>query len=102
MICVPLLTSSTDTRCPTRWPHRPQNRSTPFVYDAPHWPQFAPSVIVEIRPPQCPQNGSPAVTILLHRGHAASETRVCGTRPPAPPLAALPTDARGAPPAGTL
>src|SRR5689334_20892390 len=91
--CVPLLTISTDTRWPTRLPQRPQKRSTPFVYVAPHCPQLAASVIIEMRPPQWPQNGNPAVTILPQRGQFASDTRVCGTTPPAPgeagPAAAL-------------
>src|SRR5690349_1848296 len=85
--CVPPFDAiSTDTLWPTRVPHRAQNRSTPFVYVAPHWAQFDASVIVEIRPPQCPQNGNPAVTIFPQRGHVASDTRVAGT-PEAPMLA---------------
>src|ERR1041384_7973391 len=91
---------STDTRCPTRCPHREQNRSTPFVYVAPHWPQFEASVIVEIRPPQCPQNGRPAETIFPQRWQVASETRVCwapGSLLPGPTAADTRVAATGVP-----
>src|SRR5215475_14013269 len=90
-------TTSTDTRWPTRCPHRAQKTSTPLVYDAPHCAQPAPSVIVDIRPPQWPQKGSPAFTDFVQRGQLTSETRVFGTAD----LAPSPDGGRTAP-VGTL
>jgi len=57
-------------------------------------------VIVEMRPPQWPQKGRPAVTALPHRGHTTSDTRVCGTTPAPPPP--IPAEGRDDAPAGML
>src|SRR5690242_1734426 len=62
----------TDTRCPTRLPHRAQKTSTPRVYSAPHCVQELVRPPAATREPQWPQNGNVGSTALAHFGQVFS------------------------------